>query len=69
VIGMDNISYQLKHARLKQNLKREELAFLTDLNVDTISAIEEERLDVPISILFKLSHVLKCSFTIGDMSI
>ncbi|WML44298.1 helix-turn-helix transcriptional regulator [Neobacillus sp. PS3-40] len=66
---MNNIGYQLKQARLKHQMDQEELAFLTDLHVETISAIEEEMVDVQVSILYKLSHVLKCTFSIGDMTI
>ncbi|HJV17876.1 MAG TPA: helix-turn-helix transcriptional regulator [Bacillales bacterium] len=66
---MHLIGQQLKEARLKKQLNRDELANLTGLKEETIADIEEGKMDTQISTLYKISDVLKCSFVIGDMSI
>jgi transcriptional regulator with XRE-family HTH domain len=66
---MNNIGHQLKKIRTNRELEIEKLAALSGLNAQTISAIEAGELDVHISTLAKLSDVLNCSFSIGDVSI
>ncbi|MBV7507729.1 helix-turn-helix domain-containing protein [Bacillus sp. sid0103] len=66
---MNQIGHQLKKMRLNRELDIEKLALLSGLNAGTIAAIEEGELDVQVSILAKISDVLNCSFSIGDVSI
>lgn len=66
---MNNIGLQLKNIRNNRELEIENLAVLSGIHADTISAIEAGELDVQISTLAKLSDVLNCSFSIGDVSI
>jgi transcriptional regulator with XRE-family HTH domain len=66
---MNNIGHQLKKMRLNREIEIEKLALLSGLNAGTIAAIEEGELDVQVSILAKISDVLNCSFSIGDVSI
>ena len=66
---MEYIGHQLKYARERQNIDIEKLAQLVGVNEETIMAIEEGKLDTQVSILYKLSDILKVSFKIGDMSI
>ncbi|MEW9050628.1 MAG: helix-turn-helix transcriptional regulator [Neobacillus sp.] len=66
---MNHIGLQLQKIRTNRELEIENLALLTGINADTLSAIEEGKLDVQISTLAKLSDVLNCSFSIGDVSI
>jgi transcriptional regulator with XRE-family HTH domain len=66
---MNNIGHQLKKMRLIREIEIEKLALLSGLNAGTIAAIEEGELDVQVSILAKISDVLNCSFSIGDVSI
>ncbi|MEH7502670.1 helix-turn-helix transcriptional regulator [Neobacillus drentensis] len=66
---MNNIGHQLKKMRLNREIEIEKLALLSGLNAGTIEAIEEGELDVQVSILAKISDVLNCSFSIGDVSI
>lgn len=64
-----NVGEQLRTARVRQDLKIEELAACSGVHIDTIKGIEEGLLDVNLSTLYKLSQALRCSFAIGDMSI
>lgn len=66
---MNSIGRQLKKIRLNREMEVEKLAFLSGVKMDTITAIEEDELDVPVSTLAKLSDALRCSFAIGDVSI
>ncbi|WP_066062473.1 helix-turn-helix domain-containing protein [Neobacillus soli] len=66
---MNNIGHQLKKMRLNREIEIEKLAILSGLNTATIFAIEEGELDVQVSTLAKISDVLNCSFSIGDVSI
>lgn len=66
---MNHIGHQLKKMRLNLEIDIEKLALLSGLNVGTITAIEEGELDVQVSTLAKISDVLNCSFSIGDVSI
>lgn len=66
---MKHIANQLKNARTRQDIEIDRLAALTGLPADTIAAIEAGTLDVQISTLSKLSEILRCSFSIGDLSI
>ncbi|MDP4161829.1 MAG: helix-turn-helix transcriptional regulator [Bacillota bacterium] len=66
---MNNIGNQLKQARLMRKIDQDKLALLAGLSVETIAAIEDGAFDVPVSILGKLSDILRWSFAIGDMSI
>ena len=66
---MNNIGHQLKQKRLNREIEIEKLALLSGLNAGTIAAIEEGELDVQVSTLAKISNVLNCSFSIGDVSI
>ncbi|MDR7236784.1 helix-turn-helix domain-containing protein [Neobacillus drentensis] len=66
---MNNIGHQLKKMRLNREIEIEKLALLSGLNAGTIAAIEEGELDVQVSTLAKISDVLNCSFSIGDVSI
>jgi transcriptional regulator with XRE-family HTH domain len=66
---MNNIGHQLKKIRLNREYEIEKLASLSGLNAETIAAIEEGELDVQVSTLAKISDVLNCSFSIGDVSI
>jgi transcriptional regulator with XRE-family HTH domain len=66
---MNGIGHQLKKIRLNREMEIEKLASLSGLNAETIAAIEECEQDVHMSTLAKLSEVLRCSFSIGDMSI
>jgi transcriptional regulator with XRE-family HTH domain len=66
---MNNIGHQLQKIRTNREMEIENLALLTGINADTLSAIEAGKLDVQISTLAKLSDVLNCSFSIGDVSI
>lgn len=66
---MNNIGHQLKQMRLNREIEIEKLALLSGLNAGTIAAIEEGELDVQVSTLAKISDVLNCSFSIGDVSI
>ncbi|MDQ1145830.1 transcriptional regulator with XRE-family HTH domain [Bacillus sp. SORGH_AS 510] len=66
---MNNIGHQLKKIRVNRELEIETLASLSGLDVDLITAIEDGELDVQISTLAKISDVLNCSFSIGDVSI
>ena len=66
---MNNIGHQLKKMRLNREIEIEKLASLSGLTAGTIAAIEEGKLDVQVSILAKISDVLNCSFSIGDISI
>jgi len=66
---MNNIGHQLKKMRLNREIEIEKLASLSGLTAGTIAAIEEGELDVQVSILAKISDVLNCSFSIGDISI
>lgn len=68
-VRMNNIGHQLKKMRLNREIEIEKLAILSGLNTATISAIEEGELDVQVSTLAKISDVLNCSFSIGDVSI
>ncbi|MEO2076188.1 MAG: helix-turn-helix transcriptional regulator [Bacillus sp. (in: firmicutes)] len=66
---MNNIGHQLKKIRVNRELEIETLASLSGLDADLISAIEDGELDIQISTLAKISDVLNCSFSIGDVSI
>jgi len=66
---MNNIGHQLKKIRLNREIEIDKLASLSGLNAETIAAIEEGDLDVQVSTLAKISAVLNCSFSIGDVSI
>ncbi len=66
---MNNIGHQLKKMRLNREIEIEKLASLSGLTAGTIAAIEEGELDVEVSILAKISDVLNCTFSIGDVSI
>lgn len=66
---MNNIGHQLKKIRVNRELEIETLASLSGLEADLISAIEDGEMDVQISTLAKISDVLNCSFSIGDVSI
>jgi len=66
---MNHIGHQLKKMRLNREIEIEKLALLSGLNAETITAIEEGELDVQISSLAKISDVLNCTFSIGDVSI
>ncbi|OLS35600.1 helix-turn-helix domain-containing protein [Bacillus sp. MRMR6] len=66
---MNHIGHQLQKIRTNREMEIENLAMLTGINADTLSAIEAGKLDVQISTLAKLSDVLNCSFSIGDVSI
>jgi transcriptional regulator with XRE-family HTH domain len=66
---MNNIGHQLKKMRLNREIEIEKLALLSGLTTGTIAAIEEGELDVQVSTLAKISDVLNCSFSIGDVSI
>lgn len=69
VFLMNNIGHQLKKIRLNREIEIERLALLSGLNAETIAAIEEGDLDVQVSTLAKISNVLNCTFSIGDVSI
>jgi transcriptional regulator with XRE-family HTH domain len=66
---MNTIGHQLKKLRLNREIEIEKLATLSGLNAETISAIEEGELDVQVSTLAKISDVLNCTFSVGDVSI
>lgn len=66
---MNNIGLQLKNIRMNRKMEIEKLAVLSGIQAGTISAIEAGELDVNISTLSKLSDVLNCTFSIGDVSI
>jgi transcriptional regulator with XRE-family HTH domain len=66
---MNNIGHQLKQIRTNREMEIETLAYVSGLNAETIFAIEAGELEVQVSTLEKLSEVLNCSFTIGDVSI
>ncbi|MGX6443288.1 helix-turn-helix domain-containing protein [Neobacillus sp. K501] len=66
---MNNIGLQLKNIRMNRKMEIEKLAVLSGIQTGTISAIEAGELDVNISTLSKLSDVLNCTFSIGDVSI
>jgi transcriptional regulator with XRE-family HTH domain len=66
---MNHIGHQLKKMRLNREIDIEKLALLSGLDAGTITAIEEGELDVQVSMLAKISDVLNCSFSIGDVSI
>ena len=66
---MNHIGHQLKKMRLNREIEIEKLALLSGLPAGTIAAIEEGELDVQVSTLAKISDVLNCSFSIGDVSI
>ncbi|CAG9620003.1 helix-turn-helix domain-containing protein [Sutcliffiella rhizosphaerae] len=66
---MNHIATQLKNARTRQDIEVDQLAVLSGLSADTIHAIESGTIDVQVSTLRKLSEVLRCSFSVGDMSI
>ncbi|WP_035446115.1 helix-turn-helix domain-containing protein [Bacillus sp. UNC41MFS5] len=66
---MNHIGHQLKKMRLNREIDIEKLALLSGLTAGTIEAIEEGELDVQVSMLAKISDVLNCSFSIGDVSI
>ncbi|MFK9093583.1 helix-turn-helix domain-containing protein [Bacillus salipaludis] len=66
---MNNIGHQLKRMRVNREIEIEKLALLSGLNAETIAAIEDGELDVQVSTLAKISDVLNCTFSIGDVSI
>ncbi|MFJ7726367.1 helix-turn-helix domain-containing protein [Neobacillus sp. NPDC097160] len=66
---MNNIGHQLKKMRVNREIEIEKLALLSGLNAETIAAIEDGELDVQVSTLAKISDVLNCTFSIGDVSI
>lgn len=66
---MNTVGQQLKNIRLNREMDIHWLAAMSGLHPDTIAAIEEDAIDVPISILAKISVALNCSFLIGDVSI
>ena len=66
---MNHIGHQLKKMRLNREIEIEKLALLSGLNAETITAIEKGELDVQISSLAKISDVLNCTFSMGDVSI
>ncbi|MDN3016309.1 helix-turn-helix transcriptional regulator [Paenibacillus sp. BSR1-1] len=66
---MNNIGHQLKKIRLNREIEIEKLALLSGINAETIAAIEEGDQDVQVSILAKISNVLNCTFSIGEVSI
>ena len=66
---MNHIGHQLKKMRLNREIEIEKLALLSGLTAGTIAAIEKGELDVQVSTLAKISDVLNCSFSIGDVSI
>jgi transcriptional regulator with XRE-family HTH domain len=66
---MNNVGQQLKKARIQQVMEHQELASRSGVDLETIKAIEEGRLDVGISTLYQLSRALNWVFTIGDVSI
>lgn len=66
---MNSIGHQLKKIRLNRELEIEKLAYISGVNSETIAAIEEDTIDVQLSTLAKLSDALRCSFSVGDMSI
>lgn len=66
---MNNIGHQLKKIRLNREIEIDKLASLSGLDAETIAAIEEGDLDVQVSTLAKISNILNCSFSIGDVSI
>lgn len=66
---MHSVGQQLKNIRLNRRMEIEKLAQLSGVTVETIRAIEENKLDVNVSILARLSDILRCTFAIGDISI
>ncbi|PFP31162.1 hypothetical protein COJ96_01755 [Bacillus sp. AFS073361] len=68
-LTMNHIGHQLKKMRLNREIEIEKLALLSGLSAGTIAAIEEGEVDVQVSTLAKISDVLNCSFSIGDVSI
>ncbi|MFZ7943038.1 MULTISPECIES: helix-turn-helix domain-containing protein [Bacillaceae] len=66
---MNNIGHQLKKIRVNREMEIETLAFLSGLHAETIAAIEEGELDVQVSTLARISDVLNCTFSVGDVSI
>jgi transcriptional regulator with XRE-family HTH domain len=66
---MNNIGHQLKKIRTNREMELEKLAQASGISIDTLSLIEAGELDVQISTLAKISDVLNCSFSIGDVSI
>ena len=66
---MNNIGHQLKKIRTNREMELEKLAQVSGIGINTLSLIEAGELDVQISTLAKISDVLNCSFSIGDVSI
>lgn len=58
-----SIGQRLKMQREKKGLTQEQLSEKTDISLSSIKNYENDRYDLPVTKLIKLSDTLNCSFT------